>query len=181
MGKDSPIDRITEYVTRSVAQHSSRRSFLVRLAGMVTAGVVAFPLLPVDRRVKNRVKKMSAYQAEDATQCDYWRHCSLDGYVCACCGGTLTHCPPGTSPSPSSWVSSCENPEDGQAYLIAYRDCCGRTVCGRCACLTTVGELPVYRPELDNDSIWCFGAAESTYHCTISPFLQKRPGTGSTG
>ncbi len=174
MGNDSRFDRITEHLTRTVAQHSSRRSFLTRVASAIAGGAFAFPLLPVDRRVK----KASAYQTEDPLACNYWRHCSLDGYVCGCCGGTMTECPPGTNPSPSSWVSSCENPDDGQAYLIAYRDCCGRNVCGRCACLTTVGELPAYRPELNNDSVWCFGAPELTYHCTVSPFVARRPGGG---
>ncbi|HWK38359.1 MAG TPA: methylamine dehydrogenase light chain, partial [Hyphomicrobium sp.] len=50
-----------------------------------------------------------------------------------------------------------------------------KNVCGRCGCLNTEGELPVYRPEFANDIIWCFGAEDDamTYHCTISPIVGK--------
>ena len=83
--------------------------------------------------------------------------------------------PPGTAISPSSWVASCHNPEDGQSYLIAYRDCCGKNIARRCGCFNTVGELPIYRPEFSNDIIWCFGAEDEamTYHCTISPVIGR--------
>jgi methylamine dehydrogenase light chain len=175
------FDELIERMSRGIAGRTGRRSFIGRI-GAAVAGGVLLPLLPVDRR--GRVSRAHAAtggregwqpQDQDVAACDYWRHCSLDGYVCDCCGGTLVNCPPGTELSPSSWVASCQNPGDGQGYLIAYRDCCGKNVCGRCACLNTHGELPVYRPELGNDIIWCFGAENDamTYHCTISPIVGR--------
>ncbi len=171
----SKFDDLLESLTRKVCERTSRRSFLGRV-GIAATGGALLPLLPVDRRGKE-AKAATAWnpQTLDIDGCDYWRHCSLDGYLCNCCGGGLTDCPPGTALSPSSWVSSCHNPEDGQSYLIAYRDCCGKNICNRCGCFNTVGELPIYRPEFSNDIIWCFGAEDEkmTYHCTISPIVGR--------
>ncbi|WP_119681412.1 methylamine dehydrogenase (amicyanin) small subunit [Indioceanicola profundi] len=171
------FDALVEGVTRHVAQRTSRRGFLGRI-GVIVGGATVLPLLPVDRRGMKQAHATMPDggwqpQATDAQACDYWRHCSLDGNVCDCCGGTMTQCPPGTSLSPSSWVASCFNPEDKVTYLIAYRDCCGKSFCGRCGCFNTQGELPIYRPEFSNDIIWCFGAEGMTYHCTISPIVGK--------
>lgn len=177
----SKFDEIVEKFSRRIAERTSRRSF-ISLVGTAVAGAALVPLLPVDR--SGRVSRAHAGsgtregwkpQDQDIHQCDYWRHCSLDGYICGCAGGTLTDCPPGTKLSPSSWVASCYNPGDKQSYLIAYRDCCGKNVALTCPCLNTEGELPVYRPEFGNDIIWCFGADDDamTYHCTISPIVGK--------
>ena len=38
--------------------------------------------------------------------------------MCDCCGGTFNKCPPGSQASPTSWVGSCINPDDGRAYLM---------------------------------------------------------------
>lgn len=175
----SKFDDVFEAVSRRVAQRTSRRSFLGKVGAAATGGVL-LPLLPMDRR--GGAKKAQATglggwhpQTTDPGSCDYWRHCSLDGYLCLCAGGGLLQCPPGTGLSPSSWVSSCYNPDDGQSYLIAYRDCCGKNIARRCGCFNTVGELPLYRPEFSNDIIWCFGAEgePTTYHCTISPIVGR--------
>ncbi len=178
----SKFDEVIEGAARMVAQRTPRRSFLGKLGVAVTGGVL-LPLLPMDRRGTKKAHAEHTggahgyhWQAEDYTACDYWRHCQLDGYLCNCCGGGLLDCPPGALLSPSSWVSSCYNPEDGNNYIIAYRDCCGKNICRRCGCFNTVGELPVYRPEYSNDIIWCFGAGaddRTTYHCTISPIVGK--------
>ncbi len=104
----------------------------------------------------------------DLASCDYWRYCGFDGYLCSCCGGGLTACPPGTVASPTSWVGTCQHPTDGKEYIIAYRDCCGKDVCNRCFCDNNKGQVPIYRPQLDNDIIWCFGAKNFAYHCTTA-------------
>lgn len=65
-------------------------------------------------------------QTTDQTQCNYWRYCSSDGYLCSCCGGSYNECPPGSQASPTSWIGTCINPDDKTAYLIAYQDCCGK-------------------------------------------------------
>lgn len=172
------FDQVVESFTRRITQRTSRRSFLGRLGGVVT-GSVLLPLLPVDRRLGAAHAQPPLHregwlpQAVNPELCNYWRHCSIDGNLCTCCGGDLTHCPPGTFLSPSSWVASCHNPQDGQSYLIAYRDCCGTLACPRCGCLNTEGELPIYRPEFSNDIVWCFGAEATTYHCTIQPIVGK--------
>ncbi len=174
---ESRFDQLVEDLTRKVANYTSRRGFFARL-GAVAGGAMLLPMLPVDRRSsKANAAGFHRYgwtpQTIDTTACNYWRHCSLDGQICDCNGGTLTDCPPGTTLSPSSWVASCHNPDDGESYLIAYRDCCGKSIGPRCGCLNTVGELPVYRPEYSNDIIWCFGAEGSSYHCTIQPIVGK--------
>ncbi|HEX2238872.1 MAG TPA: methylamine dehydrogenase (amicyanin) small subunit [Gammaproteobacteria bacterium] len=167
------FDELVESLTRKVAQGTSRRSFLARL-GAVVGGAVLLPLLPVDRR-SGTANATERYgwdpQDEDGTLCNYWRHCSLDGQPCQCCGGGMLTCPPGTTLSPSSWVASCQNPGDGKSYLIAYRDCCGKSICPRCVCYNTEGKLPIYRTEFSNDIIWCFGAEGSSYHCTVQPII----------
>lgn len=173
------FDEMVESFTRGIAQRTSRRSFLARL-GVVAGGSALLPLLPVDRRgtgggnVAHAIPSQGwTPQTVDESACNYWRHCALDGQICACCGGGLTSCPPGTTLSPSSWVASCVNPEDGESYLIAYRDCCGKTICPRCGCYNTEGVLPMYRPEFSSDIIWCFGVEGSSYHCTMQPIVGK--------
>jgi len=184
MKKTNNFDNGMEKLSRVAASKIGRRSFLGRL-GAQLAGAALLPLLPVDRR--GRLNNAHAEttgslgregwkpQETNSQACDYWRHCSIDGNLCDCCGGSLTNCPPGSKLSPSSWVASCHNPGDGQSYLIAYRDCCGKQTCGRCNCVNTQGELPIYRPEFSNDVVWCFGAEDDsmTYHCTISPIVGK--------
>jgi len=183
MDRRSAFDQAMENLARRVAGHTGRRGFIGNLGAKI-AGVALLPLLPVDRRGRLGGSAYAAGlpprdawkpQTTNTKSCDYWRHCSIDGNICDCCGGTLTNCPPGSKLSPSSWVASCYNPEDKQTYLIAYRDCCGKDNCGMCNCFNTQGELPVYRPEFANDIVWCFGAEDDsmTYHCTISPIVGK--------
>jgi methylamine dehydrogenase light chain len=167
------FDRIVERSSRRCAQRISRRS-LVSILGKVMVASAALPLLPVHRKVQaaelsSRFARNA--QTKDPTQCNYWRYCASDGYLCACCGGGPSTCPPGTAPSPTSWVGSCVNPEDGKTYLIAYRDCCGADSCGRCECLGQEGDMPSYRPQLNNDIIWCFGASSMVYHCSSAALV----------
>lgn len=164
------FDKVFETISRKTAQQLSRRNFLSRL-GVGMAGAAVVPLLPVSRKAQAAPAAVlsdfaSKAQTNDPTQCNYWRYCSSDGYLCACCGGGPSQCPPGTTPSPTSWVGSCINPDDGQTYLIAYRDCCGQDSCGRCACLGEEGDMPSYRPQLNNDIVWCFGSSSMVYHCS---------------
>lgn len=169
------FDDLVETFTRTVAQRTSRRSLLAKF-GVVMTGSVLLPLLPVDRRIGVSTAQAMGRegwrpQSLDENACDYWRHCALDGQVCGCCGGGVTTCPPGTTLSPSSWVASCLNPDDNKTYLIAYRDCCGKSICPRCGCYNTEGVLPMYRPEYSSDIVWCYGAQGSSYHCTIKPIV----------
>ena len=174
----NPFDRIMELTSRRVAQRVSRRSFLSRCGSWLVAAS-ALPLLPVSRQAqaadksqkpKPTVKFLSDFanqaQTHDPTQCNYWRYCSSDGYLCSCCGGGPSTCPPGSTPSPTSWIGSCINPDDGKTYLIAYRDCCGQDSCGKCNCVNQEGDMPEYRPQVNNDIIWCFGASSMVYHCS---------------
>jgi len=171
------LDGLFEAWTRSTAQRSSRRSFLTQCSLWLVAAS-AIPLLPVARRsqaaepaktVPSR-KFASEFanraQTTDPRECNYWRYCASDGYMCACCGGGPSTCPPGTAPSPTSWIGSCINPDDGKTYLIAYRDCCGQDSCGRCSCLGQEGDMPSYRPQVNSDIVWCFGATSMVYHCS---------------
>lgn len=161
------LDRTSERLARHLAARSSRRSLLARLGAWLVAAPV-LPILPVSRAAAADHRSAFAQKAQtsDPTRCDYWRYCAMDGNLCSCCGGGLHSCPPGTEPSPTSWVGTCINPDDGKAYLIAYRDCCGKDACGRCACNGTEGELPTYRPQSNGDIIWCLGAKNMLFHCS---------------
>ncbi|WP_342628801.1 methylamine dehydrogenase (amicyanin) small subunit [Nguyenibacter vanlangensis] len=168
------FDRVTERMTRFLAGRSSRRSALARLGGWAAA-IPAFPLLPVSRdeaRAGTLLRAPSPFaakaQAKDDSKCDYWRYCAIDGNLCTTCGGGVHSCPPGTHPSPTSWIGTCFNPQDRRSYLIAYRDCCGQDACNEMNCLSTDGELPTYRPQSNNDIIWCFGTGSLLYNCSTA-------------
>ena len=113
------FDRVIERASRRIAQTSSRRSFLARL-GAALAGGAVLPILPVDRTGRLKLAHAQEFaktaQTTDPTACNYWRYCGVDGYICDCCGGTFNKCPPGSQASPTSWVGSCINPDDGKAY-----------------------------------------------------------------
>jgi len=172
----SGLDGWFERGSRRLAQGTSRRSFLARL-GAVLAGGATLPLLPVARAAAQDAARVPAPSeaiegaAGDPKQCDYWRHCAIDGSACACCGGSASSCPPGTEVSPITWVGTCRNPADGKDYLISYNDCCGKTFCGRCLCNRNEGERPEYHWYRNNDINWCAGASSQVYHCSIAVVL----------
>jgi methylamine dehydrogenase light chain len=125
----SLIDHTIETATRKLAMLSSRRGVL-SLLGRLAVGAALAPLLPIDRtfgRASTDPHQM------DASKCDYWKYCAMDGQLCSCCGGTGSQCPPGTQVSKVSWVGTCHNGKDGKDYLISYMDCCGRSSCGQSA------------------------------------------------
>lgn len=166
------MDKLVERFTRRVAQRTSRRGFLSSL-GKILVGAVAIPLLPVDR-VAARARAAELAGVNDDTSCEYWKYCAIDGFLCSCCGGGSHDCPPGATPSPTSWVGTCHNPGDGRDYIVSYRDCCGQAPCGRCFCSNTEGEMPVYRPQLNADLVWCFGAPSMVYHCSTAEIVSVK-------
>jgi methylamine dehydrogenase light chain len=169
----SYVDKLGEKLSRSLAGRTSRRSLLAKLGATLVAAPV-FPLLPVSRaQAQNKVGQppsdfVKLAQTKNDGACNYWRYCAIDGFLCSCCGGGVHACPAGSTPSPTSWVGTCINPDDGRSYLIAYRDCCGVGGCGQCFCRGTDRETPVYRPSGNNDIIWCFGASSMEYHCSTA-------------
>jgi methylamine dehydrogenase light chain len=170
------MDKLVEQLTRTIAQRTSRRSFLARL-GKLAVGGMMIPLLPVNRvagsahAADKKSQATAAAKLHDDTACEYWKYCAIDGYLCSCCGGGSHDCPPGATPSPTSWVGTCRHPGDGKDYIVSYRDCCGKTACGRCLCARTEGELPLYRAQRDSDLIWCFGAPTMVYHCSTAEIV----------
>jgi methylamine dehydrogenase light chain len=168
------LDRFTERRVRSAAQLTSRRSTLARL-GTVLVGGALLPMLPFDRSGGKAHAAMSP--AEDPQHCEYWRNCALDGFLCTCCGGTITACPPGTEASKVTWVGTCRNPKDGKDYLVSYNDCCGKTACGRCLCNFNERERPAYKMGVHNDINWCMANTQTMYHCTVSVIV----GVGDLG
>jgi methylamine dehydrogenase light chain len=172
MARRDPDLRVEQFM-RGLAGRTSRRNILSRI-GLAIAAAPVFPLLPVnrafakDRHVEARTNFARTAQTKDNTQCDYWRYCAIDGSLCTCCGGGVHTCPAGTEPSPTSWVGTCVNPDDGRSYLIAYRDCCGTADCGRCACDNPDRATEIYRPQTNNDIIWCFGVSSMEYHCSTA-------------
>jgi len=177
------IDKITEALTRRVAKTTSRRSLLTLIGGAIT-GAAAFPVLPVSRAyasanpahggASDGVAPQPTGNPQDPgdqTACDYWRYCAIDGYLCSCCGGTASTCPPGTEMSPITWIGTCLNPADNRSYIISYNDCCGKSSCGRCLCNRNEGDRPMVRPQENNDINWCLGTSSAIYNCSTAVIL----------
>ena len=193
------IDRLFEQSSRSLARHTSRRSMLAML-GKILIGAALVPLLPVDRSSraqaaegggpppgaspgpavpkapshgtdKGNTSAAKKTATDDPLSCDYWKYCAVDGFLCSCCGGTSNSCPPGTAPSPITWIGTCHNPADARDYIVSYNDCCGKASCGNCECNRNEREKPMYRPSRNNDLNWCMANADSNYHCSVSVIL----------
>ena len=89
------LDQLFEHSARSLARRTSRRSVLASLGQLLT-GAALLPLLPLDRG--SRAHAAQARPGADSPEnCQYWKHCAIDGFLCACCGGSSTSCPPGTA------------------------------------------------------------------------------------
>ena len=170
------LDRLAEGSVRAVARRTSRRSVIAGL-GTLLVGAAAIPLLPVARGAEVKAGKDAAKPAAgtkgdpgDPATCEYWRHCAIDGFLCSCCGGSQTTCPPGTEMSAVTWIGTCHNPADGKDYVISYNDCCGKSSCGRCFCNRNERDTPLYQPGQSNDYNWCSGnsTANIPYHCSTA-------------
>ena len=168
------IDRFVETAARQLAQRTSRRSFLTRLGSALVGSTL--PLLPVARAADDArlpPPDGAALKGEvgDPKSWSYWRHCAIDGLLCACCGGSQIACPPGTEMSPLTWIGTCRNPGDGKDYIISYNDCCGQSLCLRCRCTRTEGEKPIYFTSKNNDLLWCFGTKSRAVNCSVAVVL----------
>ncbi len=163
------LDRHTEKRLRGVAHRHGRRSMLARL-GVALVGGAVLPMLPFDRSgpFTAHAAKPKPDPKEDPNACEYWRYCAIDGYLCTCCGGSLSMCPPGTEASKVSWVGTCLNPADGRHYMVSYNDCCGKGACGECLCNNNERERPGYRMGVHNDINWCMSNTSPMFHCTTS-------------
>jgi methylamine dehydrogenase light chain len=158
------LDKRIAKSTRHSARTLSRRSMITRL-GQILVGTALIPVLPVARASSSAIE---IPEIGDPNSCDYWRYCAIDGFLCSCCGGSSSSCPPGAEPSPVTWVGTCENPVDGKRYVISYNDCCGKAICGKCFCNTNEGDKPVYYPPKSNDINWCIGTKSNAYHCSTA-------------
>jgi methylamine dehydrogenase light chain len=169
------LDEFFEDSARSLARRTSRRSALAGL-GSLLLGASVVPLLPVARGAETRPGATPAGGAVDAADpgdpasCDYWRHCAIDGFLCACCGGSQSICPPGTDMSLITWIGTCHNPGDNTDYVISYNDCCGKSSCGRCFCNRNEGDSSLFQPGKSNDYNWCSGNSKANipYHCSTA-------------
>ena len=161
------FDRLTEKVLRGFASRTSRRSLFSMLGGFL-AGAATLPLLPVARAAEG---EQNPQDPGDPTKCDYWRYCAIDGSLCACYGGSVNSCPPGTEMSPITWIGTCLNPADRRNYIISYNDCCGGVPWGRCSCQNNQGDRPLVRPQNNNEVTWCFGTKSQSYTCSTAIIL----------
>lgn len=169
------LDKGVERLTRRMAQSGSRRGVLRQL-GVLMMGAAVVPLLPVARAAA-QTQGSSGLPAEltgnpqdpgDLNSCDYWRYCAIDGFLCNCCGGTPSQCPPGTEMAALTWIGTCQNPADNRHYIISYNDCCGISACGRCLCNRNEGDRPAVRPQANNDTNWCVGTSSTVYSCSTA-------------
>ena len=161
------LDDTVERATRRQARLTSRRSLLSRF-GVLVIGAGFYPLLPVFR-AGAFAEAPGIPEEGDPNNCSYWRYCAMDGYLCGCCGGSATSCPPGTVVSDITWIGTCRNPSDGKHYVISYNDCCGKGACGSCSCQRDEGDTPLYRPQNSNNVNWCAGSqADVPYHCSLA-------------
>ncbi|GBU10263.1 hypothetical protein AwWohl_14010 [Gammaproteobacteria bacterium] len=163
------FDQLSEKIARQASSVGSRRSFIKKLGAAIVGATI--PVLPIARgdALKGSESAASGLKEEgDPLSCEYWRYCGVDGFLCSCCGGNVTTCPPGTEMSPLTWVGSCLNPTDGKKYLISYNDCCGATSCGVCLCGRNDDDLPMYRADKNNDINWCLGTGSIVYNCTTA-------------
>jgi methylamine dehydrogenase light chain len=182
-----PLDGVFEKSARLLAKRTSRRGLLGAL-GQVLTGAALLPLLPIDRTARAQTPAAGASggpssavgpstpgpvakPTADEQNCQYWKFCAIDGFLCGCCGGTSNSCPPGTQSSPITWIGTCHNPNDGRNYIVSYNDCCGKVSCGDCFCNRNEGETPMYRLSRNNDVNWCMANTESNYHCSVSVIL----------
>ena len=168
------LDVLAENTARTIARRTSRRSVIAGL-GSLLLGAGTVPLLPVargaDTKPAGAAPGTGAPNADpgDPASCEYWRHCAVDGFLCGCCGGSQSVCPPGTDMSPVTWIGTCHNPGDGKDYVISYNDCCGKSECGRCLCNRNEDDKPLYMPFKSNDYNWCAGSKVGiSYHCSTA-------------
>ena len=172
------FDKFFEQTTRDAARTISRRNAIVRVGKLLVGSAFVLPVLPFDRvALAGESARPNKKAALGDTDCDYWRYCALDGFLCTCCGGSVSSCPAGTEPSKVSWIGTCHSHKDGKDYLITYNDCCGVTPCGRCLCNGNEGERPGYRMGVHNDINWCMGNSSNMYHCTVAAIV----GVGDKG
>ena len=87
------LDNFFEKKTRTLAEQASRRSALVKVGKLFVGAAFVLPVLPFDRIGQSAQafeKGKGHASSDDDTSCDYWRYCALDGYLCTCCGGTIS-------------------------------------------------------------------------------------------
>jgi methylamine dehydrogenase light chain len=164
------FDHWIAHLARGLARRTSRRSLLAGI-GTSLLGAAAVPLLPVARahaREPLPGEPDPATPEGDPEACEYWRFCSIDGFLASCCGGTQSSCPPGTQMAPITWLGTCRNPADGKEYVISYNDCCGKGTCGKCFCNRNRGDKPVYYTPRSNDIDWCMGTPSVVYNSTVA-------------
>lgn len=178
------FDDFCERQARAVAQRSSRRSALRRIGRALVGTAFVLPVLPFSRIAHAQHGGAAAGEHDPLNdqRCEYWRYCSLDGFLCTQCGGSITSCPPGTEPSSVTWIGTCRNPEDQRDYIVSYNDCCGVSSCNAGHfCNENIGERPGYRMSVHNDVNWCMGNESAIYHCTVSIILGVSGGYSEPG
>src|SRR5258708_25192370 len=113
------FDALTEGSVRAIARRTSRRSLLASLGSMLM-GASVLPLLPIARgaaAAENPGPNGKSTNTNDPNACEYWRHCGIDGFLCGCCGGSTSSCPPRTEMSAVTWVRTRPQPDHRPTYL----------------------------------------------------------------
>ncbi len=135
--------------------------------GNTLAGVPNLVHLPLERRGMSRggdsgraggLQAMSSSAGggvsplDPSVNCSSPQYCKIHGHPCACCGGSDTSCPPGTSRG-SYWGACCSG------RTIWFLDCCGGTNACPDSCPICTNS---------NEPNWCAGAGGWVYRCTLA-------------
>ena len=93
------FDDFFERQTRAVAQTTSRRSALTRIGRTLVGSAFVLPVLPFARMAHAQHGGAGGGELDplEDQRCEYWRYCSLDGFLVTTCCGSIARSTSATS------------------------------------------------------------------------------------
>ncbi len=114
--------------TRRVARNTSRRDFLSRFGVALVGGAAQCRCCRLRARMRRKQRARRNRRRTAIRSAANTGATARSTDSCAAVAAAPTNsCPPGTEPSPVTWIGTCRNPVDGKDYIISYNDCCGKT------------------------------------------------------
>ena len=169
------LDDFFENRTRAVAQHTSRRSALLKIGRVLVGSAFILPVLPFDRSPRAQHGAV-----------DDGKHDPLDPIsaastgatvrstvtLCTCCGGSDYELPAGNGSVLSDLDRNLRKPGRRQTLSCQLQRLLRRQPPAAAVFVTkTKANDPAYRMGVHNDINWCMGNESSIYHCTVSIIL----------